>query len=96
MIARVRAFFLLGLALLAAAGGVACWLQSRQVVAVAPIAEGQPATMSVIYNPQQLLLTTLLAIVAGVLAVAGAAQLRRALRSRPAAQADFFSNGSTI
>jgi hypothetical protein len=95
VIARARAFVLLGLAILAVAGAVACWLHSRQAVAVAPIAEGQPATMSVIYDPQQLLLTTLLAMVAGVLAVAGAARLRRASRSGAAAQADFLSSGST-
>jgi hypothetical protein len=95
VIARIRALVELGLAILAVAGAVVCWLHSRQAVAVAPIAEGQPATMSVVYDPQQLLLTTLLAMVAGVLAVAGAARLRRALRSRPAAQADFLISGST-
>lgn len=95
MITRVGAFVELGLALLAVAGAALCWVHSRQAVAVAPIAEGQPATMSVVYDPQQLLLTMLLAMVAGVLAVTGAARLRRVLRSRPAAQADFLSSGST-
>ena len=49
-------------------------------VAVAPIADGQPATTSLVYNPQLLLLTMLLATIAGVLAVVGAARLWRALR----------------
>jgi hypothetical protein len=69
-----------GLACAAVVGAVVTWLHSRYPVAVAPIADGQPITMSVAYNPQQLLLTMLLAMLAGVLAVVGAARLRRARR----------------
>jgi hypothetical protein len=50
-------------------------------VSVAPIADGQPSTTSVIYDPQLLLLTLVLLTTAGVLAVVGGARLRR-LRSR--------------
>jgi hypothetical protein len=49
------------------------------MVAVAPVIDGQPATTSVAYNPQLLLLTLLLATAAGVLAVIGGARLRRAV-----------------
>jgi hypothetical protein len=47
------------------------------VIAVAPVAEGQPTTMSVVYDPQQLLLTLLLATVAGIFIVVGVARMRR-------------------
>ena len=50
-------------------------------MAVAPIATGQPVTTSVAYDPSLLLLTLLLATAAGMLAVVGAARLRRASRS---------------
>jgi hypothetical protein len=70
----------LGLACAAAAGVALSWLHSRHVVIVAPIADGQPSTTSLVYNPQLLLLTMLLAIVAGVLAVVGLATLWRSGR----------------
>lgn len=54
------------------------WIDTRSVIAVAPVAEGQPTTMSVVYDPQQLLLTLLLATLAGILAVVGVARMRRA------------------
>jgi hypothetical protein len=56
-------------------------LQTRSTVAVAPVADGQPATMSVVYDPQQLVLTLLLATVAGVLVVVGVTRLRRSTRT---------------
>ncbi|AYE98556.1 hypothetical protein C0J29_04600 [Mycobacterium paragordonae] len=54
------------------------WLQTRSTVAVAPVADGQPATMSVVYDPQQLVLTLMLATVAGIFAVLGVVRIRRA------------------
>jgi NO-binding membrane sensor protein with MHYT domain len=72
---RALAEFVLAGAALVAAG--LSWLHARYVVAVAPIADGQPATASLAYNPQLLLLTLLLATTAAVLAVVGAARLRR-------------------
>ena len=77
MIGRLRAVVELGLAFAALAGAVVSWLHARHTVGVAPIADGQPSTTSLVYDPQQLLLTMLLATLAGVLVVVGAARLRR-------------------
>lgn len=57
------------------------WSHSHHTVSVAPIADGQPSTMSVVYDPQLLLLTLVLLSTAGVLAVLGIARLRRARTS---------------
>jgi len=57
------------------------WSHSHHTVSVAPIADGQPSTMSLVYDPQLLLLTLVLLITAGVLAVIGVARLRRARTS---------------
>jgi hypothetical protein len=78
--ARFRAVILLALALAGVLGCAACWLQVRSTVAVAPVAEGQPVTTAVVYDPQWLLLTLLLATEAGMMAVVGVARLRRANR----------------
>ncbi|WP_445167111.1 hypothetical protein ACTXG7_25340 [Mycolicibacterium sp. Dal123E01] len=72
-------------AVLALAGAVAAGLQSRTVVAVAPVAEGQPSTTSLAYDPPLMMLTWLLVTVAGVLVVLGVAGLVRARRARDAA-----------
>jgi hypothetical protein len=80
VIGRLRALLELGLALAALAGAGVCWLHARHTVGVAPIADGQPSTTSLVYDPQQLLLTMLLATLAGILLVVGTARLRR---SRP-------------
>lgn len=53
-------------------------MRSHHSVAVAPIADGQPFTTSVVYDPQLLLLTLVLLTSAGVLAVVGITRLRRA------------------
>jgi hypothetical protein len=53
----------------------------RSTVAAGPVADGQPVTTSVVYDPPLLLLALLLAAAAGVLGVAGIAGLRRARRS---------------
>ena len=53
------------------------WLQVRSLVDVAPVTDGQPATVSVVYDPPTMLLVLVLATAAGVLAVLGVAGLRR-------------------
>ncbi|GAB7145135.1 hypothetical protein [Mycobacterium riyadhense] len=80
MIARYRGLVELGCAGVAAVATAISWLHTRGTVAVGPVVDGQPATTSVVYHPQQLVLTLLLATVAGVFAVVGIARLRR---SRP-------------
>lgn len=76
---RLRAVLELVLAGVAALGCAASWSHVRSPVLVAPILAGEPETTSLYYHPQWLLLTLVLATVAGLLAVAGAA---RAWRSR--------------
>ncbi|MEE6175517.1 hypothetical protein [Mycobacterium sp. 050134] len=78
MIGRYRALVELGLACAALVGAGVSWVNARHIVAVAPIVEGQPSTTALVYDPQALLLTMLLLIAAGVLAVLGATRLRRA------------------
>ena len=77
MIARYRALLELGLAFAALWCAGESWSHARHTVGVAPVADGQPFTASLVYNPQQLLLTMLLLTIAGVLVVVGAARLRR-------------------
>jgi hypothetical protein len=77
VIARVRALVMLALACAALAGAGVTWVHARHTVRVAPIADGQPFTASLVYDPQLLLLTLLLVTTAGVLAVLGIARLRR-------------------
>ncbi len=77
MIARYRAFVELALACGALVGGGLSWVAARHTVGVAPIADGQPITTSLVYNPQLLLLTLVLVTTAGVLAVVGIARLLR-------------------
>jgi hypothetical protein len=74
----VRHVVQLVLAALALTGAVPSWLQVRSIVDVAPVADGQPATTSVVYSPPMMLLTMLLATAAGVLLVLGIAGLLRA------------------
>jgi hypothetical protein len=78
---RFRAVIELVLACAAALGCAASWSAVRSTVPVAPVADGQPVTTSVVYDPQLLLLTLLLATAAGMLAVVGVARLRRAGRA---------------
>jgi hypothetical protein len=77
---RFRAVVELVLACTAVAGCAISCSAVRSTVAVAPVAKGQPETTSVVYDPSLLLLTLLLATVAGMLAVVGTARLRRAVR----------------
>lgn len=74
---RIRHIVQLLLAAALAAGAVLAWLAVKSVVDVAPVAEGQPATVSVVYNPPLMVLTWLLGTTAGVLIVLGVAGLRR-------------------
>ena len=76
----LRAVVELALAVVAAVGCAMSWLQVRYLVLVAPVIDGEPATTSVTYHPRMLLLAWVLATAAGVLAVVGAARLRRARR----------------
>lgn len=77
---RRRAIVELALAVIAAVGCVVAWLQSRSVVEVAPITDGEPTTTSVTYYAPLLVLALVLATVAGVLVVVGVARLQRARR----------------
>jgi hypothetical protein len=69
------------LAVVAAVGAAVAWSQVRSWVAVAPITDGQPATVSVVYNPPLMMLAWLLATAAGVLLVLGVSGLRRSRRT---------------
>jgi hypothetical protein len=73
----MRARIELLVAVVAAAGCVLSWLAASSTVVVAPVVEGEPHSTSVIYSPPLLVLSLLLAAVAGVLAVVGIAGLRR-------------------
>ena len=44
---------------------------------MAPVTEGQPSTVSVVYDPPMMVLGLVLATVAGVLVILGVAGLRR-------------------
>ncbi len=70
------------LSALAAAGAVLCWLQVKSMVDVPPVTDGQPATVSVVYDPPLMVLTWLLATTAGLLAVLGVAGIRRRRQPR--------------
>jgi len=65
------------LAAAAATGAAVCWSHIRSWVDVAPVTEGQPGTVSVVYDPPLMMLAWLLATTAGVLAVLAVTGLRR-------------------
>ena len=73
----MRARIELALAVVVAVGCVLSWLGAQESVVVAPVLDGEPQTTSVIYSPPLLVLSLLLATVAGVLAVVAVARLRR-------------------
>jgi hypothetical protein len=77
VIARYRALIELGLAFFALAAASVTWAHARYTVTVAPIADGQPVTTSLVYHPQVLMLTLLLITTGGVLEVVGVARLWR-------------------
>lgn len=78
MTVSYRALVELVLAVAAFVGCGVSWSHSHHTVAVAPIADGQPFTTSMVYDPQLLLLTLVLLTSAGLLAVVGLARMRRA------------------
>jgi len=80
---QVKHALQLVLAAVAATGAALCWRQVTSLVDVAPVTDGQPATMSVVYDPPMMFLGLLLATVAGVLAVLGAAGLARTVSRNP-------------
>lgn len=65
------------LAAAAATGAVLCWRGVTSLVDVPPVTEGQPATVSVVYDPPLMFAVLVLATGAGVLAVLGVAGLVR-------------------
>jgi hypothetical protein len=77
MRARRRATVELVVALVAGVGCVLCWLAASSTVVVAPVLADEPKTTSVVYSPPLLVLSLILATVAGVLVVLGIARLRR-------------------
>lgn len=70
------------LALACAVGAAVCWGRISGVVDVAPVTDGQPATVSVVYDPPMLLAVWVLCTAAGVLLVLALAGVRRR-RARP-------------
>jgi len=80
MTASVRHVAQVVLAVAAAAGAALSWLQVRSLIEVAPVTEGQPATVSAVYDPPMMVLTLVLATAAGILAILGIAGLRRGSR----------------
>ncbi|HZN81095.1 MAG TPA: hypothetical protein VFC01_15625 [Mycobacterium sp.] len=73
----MRARVELVLAVIAAAGCVLSWLAASSTVVVAPVLKGEPQTTSVDYSAPLLVLSLVLAAVAGVLVVLGIVHLRR-------------------
>ena len=73
----MRARVELGLAVVAAIGCVLSWLAASSTVVVAPVLDGEPQTMSVVYSAPLVVLSVFLATSAGVLAVVAIARLRR-------------------
>ena len=65
-------------AVLAAVGSVVSWLAASSIADVAPVIPGEPVKTSVLYDPSLIMLSLLLAALAGVLAVVGTARWRRA------------------
>lgn len=72
-----RAAIELALAVVAAVGCVASWLAARSVEIAAPVIASEPSKATTAYDPSMIALAVLLATVAGVFAVLGAARLRR-------------------
>lgn len=72
-----RAVIELLLTIGAAVGCVLSWRAASTEVVVAPVLEGEPATVSQVYYPPLLTLSLLLATIAGVLVVLAVSRLRR-------------------
>jgi hypothetical protein len=74
---RRRAVLELVVAAVAAVGCVLSWIAAMTTIEVAPVLDGQPATTAVSYSAPLLVLSLVLAGLAGVLVVLGIARLRR-------------------
>ncbi|MDV3125552.1 hypothetical protein M1247_11560 [Mycobacterium sp. 21AC1] len=72
-----RALVEIVVAVAAGVGAVLSWVAARSVVEVAPVLPGEPATTTWTYSAPMLVLSLLLATLAGVLAVLAVARLRR-------------------
>ncbi len=72
----MRARIELAAAVVAAVGCVLSWLSAGSTVVVAPVLDGESSTTSVIYSAPLLVLSLLLATIAGVLTVVGVARLK--------------------
>jgi len=68
------------LAAVFAGAAALCWTQISSPVDIAPVTDGEPATISVVYDPPLMFLALMSATIAGVLAVLGVAGLRRRRR----------------
>ena len=68
------------LAAVFAGAAALCWTQISSPVDIAPVTDGEPATISVVYDPPLMFLALVCATIAGVLAVLGVAGLRRRRR----------------
>ncbi len=84
MTSAVKHVMQLMLAAAALVGAALSWLQVTSLVDVPPVREGEPATVSVVYDPPLMMLSWVLVTVGGVLAVLGIAGLRRSRKSAPA------------
>ena len=73
----MRARLELVLAVVAAVACVLSWWAAGSTVTVSPVLDGQPPTTSMVYSPPLVVLSLLLATLAGVFAVVGIARLRR-------------------
>ena len=74
---RGRAVLELVVAAVAAVGCVLSWIAAATTIEVAPVLDGEPSTTAVSYSPPLLVLSLMLAALAGVLAVLAVARLRR-------------------
>jgi len=68
------------LAAVFAGAAALCWTQISSPVDIAPVTDGEPATISVVYDPPLMFLALMSATIAGVLAVLGVAGLLRRRR----------------
>lgn len=72
-----RAIVEIVVAVAAAVGCVLSWVAARSTVEVAPVLPGEPATTTWTYSAPMLVLSLVLATLAGVLVVMAIARLRR-------------------
>ena len=90
-----RALIELALAVVALVGAGTCWLHAQHPVRVAPVAEGQPVTSALVYDPQLLLLAMLLLTAGGVLAAVAIGHTVAITASRSNRTRGTFCRGSS-